>query len=152
MSPTHYRACNLCEAICGLEIRLEDGEIASIRERGGEVVVIDPRRTRTAKLASRHHFVRPGTDALLLAERVELASRVGGVTVPLELTDAIMPGVASLPHGWGHGRDGIRLQTASSHPGVSANDVTDPALVDALSGNAVVNGVPVEISPEGAEA
>ncbi len=83
------------------------------------------------------------------AESVRVTSRVGGITVPLELTGAIMPGVVSLPHGWGHGRDGIRLETASKHPGVSANDVTDPALIDALSGNAAVNGVPVEISEAG---
>ena len=79
------------------------------------------------------------------AARVTVTSRVGTITAPLELTDAIMPGVVSLPHGWGHGRDGVRLETASSRPGVSANDVTDPALIDVLSGNAAVNGVPVEI-------
>ncbi len=83
------------------------------------------------------------------AERVTVTSSVGAITAPLELTDTIMPGVVSLPHGWGHGRDGVRLATASSKPGVSVNDVTDPARIDALSGNAAVNGVPVEIAPAG---
>ena len=83
------------------------------------------------------------------AGHVTVTSAVGQVTAPLELTDAIMPGVVSLPHGWGHGRDGVRLETATNHPGVSLNDVTDPARVDALSGNASVNGVPVEIGQAG---
>ncbi len=82
-------------------------------------------------------------------DQVTVTSRVGRVTAPLELTDRVMPGVVSLPHGWGHGRDGVRLETATSRPGVSANDVTDPALIDALSGNAAVNGVPVEIGIAG---
>ena len=81
------------------------------------------------------------------AARVTVTSRVGSITAPLEMTDTIMPGVVSLPHGWGHGRDGVRLATARSHPGVSLNDITDPARLDALSGNASVNGVPVEINP-----
>ncbi len=80
------------------------------------------------------------------AAQVTVTSRVGSITAPLELTDAIMPGVVSLPHGWGHGRDGVQLATATARPGVSVNDVTDPARVDALSGNAAVNGVPVEIA------
>ena len=79
------------------------------------------------------------------AEQVTVTSNVGEITAPLELTEAIMPGVVSLPHGWGHGREGVRLETATRRPGVSLNDVTDPALIDALSGNASVNGVPVEI-------
>ena len=84
---------------------------------------------------------------LAAAERVTVTSRVGSITAPLEVTDTIMPGVVSLPHGWGHGRDGVRLETAQASPGVSLNDVTDPAQIDALSGNAAVNGVSVEIGP-----
>ena len=82
-------------------------------------------------------------------ERVTVTSRVASVTAPLELTRDVMPGVVSQPHGWGHGRDGVRLETAVRHPGVSVNDLTDPALIDALSGNAAVNGVPVEIAAVG---
>ena len=80
-------------------------------------------------------------------DKVTLTGRTGSITAPLEVTDTIMPGVVSLPHGWGHDRDGVRLATARAHPGVSANDVTDAGLVDALSGNAAVNGVPVEVTP-----
>ncbi len=78
-------------------------------------------------------------------QRVRVRSRVGEVVVPLELSDALMPGVVSLPHGWGHDRPGIRLGVAQAHPGASINDLTDEALVDALSGNASVNGTPVTV-------
>ena len=56
-----------------------------------------------------------------------------------------MPGVVSLPHGWGHGRPGVQLRVAREHPGVSVNDLTDPELLDQVSGNAALNGVPVQI-------
>ncbi|MEM7583384.1 MAG: molybdopterin oxidoreductase family protein [Acidobacteriota bacterium] len=81
------------------------------------------------------------------AAQVEVSSRVGSITAPLEITAEIMPGVVSLPHGWGHGREGTRLETARQHPGVSLNDLTDPARIDQFSGNASVNGLPVEIRP-----
>jgi hypothetical protein len=57
-----------------------------------------------------------------------------------------MPGVVSLPHGYGHGRPGVRLRTAARHAGVSCNDVTDDLALDALSGNAAVNGVEVDVA------
>jgi hypothetical protein len=63
------------------------------------------------------------------------------------VTDSIMPGVVSLPHGWGHGRGGTRLSVATAHPGVSLNDVTDERFVDALTGNAAVSGIPVSLRP-----
>lgn len=75
-----------------------------------------------------------------------LTSRVGEVSVPVEVSDAMMPGVVSLPHGWGHGREGTRLRVAAQVPGVSANDVTDDAFYDALSGNAAFSGVAVELT------
>jgi anaerobic selenocysteine-containing dehydrogenase len=76
---------------------------------------------------------------------VEVRSRVGTVTVPLELTDTVMPGVACLPHGFGHARAGVRLGVAQQHAGVSVNDLTDTARIDALTGNAAVNGTPVTL-------
>ena len=79
-----------------------------------------------------------GDDALV-------ATRVNELKVPVEITDKIMPGVISIPHGWGHNRAGTKLGIASSRPGVSANDLTDDQDVDAVSGNAVLNGVPVII-------
>jgi anaerobic selenocysteine-containing dehydrogenase len=76
---------------------------------------------------------------------VRVTSRVGAVEVPVELSDAVMPGVVSLPHGWGHTRDGTLLRTAQAHPGASANDITDELAIDALSGTAAFNGLPVEV-------
>ncbi|CAM3460068.1 molybdopterin-dependent oxidoreductase [Deinococcus saxicola] len=82
---------------------------------------------------------------LVDGQNVEVRSRVGAVTVPLELTDTLMPGVASLPHGFGHSRKGVRLGVASEHAGVSLNDLTDSQRVDALTGNAAVNGTPITL-------
>lgn len=74
-------------------------------------------------------------------------SRVGEVRVPVEVTDAIRPGVVSIPHGWGHDLDGVRMAVAQEHAGVNANVLTDETGIDAISGNAVLNGVPVTITP-----
>ncbi len=76
-----------------------------------------------------------------------LSSRVGAVDVVVEVSEDVMPGVVSLPHGYGHHRAGVRLATAAERAGVSCNDVTDDHHLDALSGNAAVNGVPVEVRP-----
>ena len=78
-------------------------------------------------------------------ELAEIRSRVGKVRAPVEITDAIMPGVVSLPHGWGHHRPGVGWQIAAANAGVSLNDLTDDQAVDPLSGNAVLNGTPVEV-------
>ncbi|MFN2525644.1 MAG: molybdopterin oxidoreductase family protein [Actinomycetota bacterium] len=72
-------------------------------------------------------------------------SRVGVVEAEVEITDEVMPGVVCLPHGWGHGLPGVRLSVAAEHEGVSSNDLTDEQVIDPLSGNAVLNAVPVEV-------
>ena len=76
-------------------------------------------------------------------DKVSVKSRVGQLTIEAEITDAIMPGVVSIPHGWGHNKKGIKLSVASQTPGVNTNILTDDLQVDKLSGNAVLNGVPV---------
>lgn len=78
-------------------------------------------------------------------QAVRVRSRTGEVQTTVSLTDGLMPGVVSLPHGFGHARPGVRLATAAAHPGVSVNDLTDDQAVDRLSGNAALNGVPVEV-------
>ncbi|WP_328441410.1 molybdopterin oxidoreductase family protein [Streptomyces sp. NBC_00444] len=78
---------------------------------------------------------------------VRLKGAGGEVTAPAEVTDGVRQGVVSLPHGWGHNRPGTRLGHASTDPGVNVNQLLDGSLLDPLSGNAVLNGVPVEISP-----
>jgi len=77
----------------------------------------------------------------------EVASRTGAVTIPVEVTDAIRPGVVSIPHGWGHDLDGVELQVARRYPGVNTNLLADETLIDPVSGNAVLNGIPVEVAP-----
>lgn len=76
---------------------------------------------------------------------VRMRSRVGEVVVPVEVSDKIMPGVVSLPHGWGHHRPGVKLQVAQAHAGISMNDLTDENLLDELSGTASLNGIPVQL-------
>jgi anaerobic selenocysteine-containing dehydrogenase len=76
-----------------------------------------------------------------------VSSRVGAVVADVEVTDAVMPGVVSLPHGWGHDVPGVQLSIASKHAGVNSNALADEELYDAISGNAVLNGIPVEVVP-----
>ena len=76
-----------------------------------------------------------------------VTSRVGTLDAPVEVTDRVRPGVVSLPHGWGHDLPGVELAVAGKRPGVNVNLLTDGAELDPLSGNAVLNGVPVDIVP-----
>jgi anaerobic selenocysteine-containing dehydrogenase len=78
--------------------------------------------------------------------RAKVRSRVGEVLAPVAVSDEIMPGVVSLPHGFGHGGPGVRLAVARRHAGVCSNDLSDEAAIDRLSGNAVLNGIPVEVT------
>jgi anaerobic selenocysteine-containing dehydrogenase len=77
--------------------------------------------------------------------RVRITSRVGEVETEVVASEDVMPGVVSLPHGYGHARDGVRLGRATTVPGVSINDLTDPELLD-VSGNAALTGVPVTVA------
>jgi len=79
-------------------------------------------------------------------QTVRVTSRVGSIELPAEVTDAVMRGVISVPHGWGHGREGVRLSTARKVAGVSINDITDEQHIDVLTGLPVLNGVPVTVS------
>ncbi|MET8396700.1 MULTISPECIES: molybdopterin oxidoreductase family protein [Streptomyces] len=81
------------------------------------------------------------------AQPVRVTGPGGAVTVPAEVTDAVRPGVVSLPHGWGHDRPGTRQTHAATDPGVNVNQLLDGSALDPLSGNAVLNGVPVTLTP-----
>ncbi|MER6277552.1 molybdopterin oxidoreductase family protein [Streptomyces sp900105245] len=83
--------------------------------------------------------VRDGAD-------VRIKGAGGEVVAPAEVTDGVRPGVVSLPHGWGHDRPGTRLGHASTAPGVNVNQLLDGSLLDPLSGNAVLNGIPVSLT------
>ncbi|KAF0865051.1 molybdopterin oxidoreductase family protein [Pseudomonas sp. LD120] len=78
-------------------------------------------------------------------QRVRISSRVGAVEVEVLASEDMMPGVVSLPHGWGHARPGVQMSIAVEQPGCSANDLTDERQLDELSGNAVLNGIPVKV-------
>jgi anaerobic selenocysteine-containing dehydrogenase len=69
----------------------------------------------------------------------------GQITAPVEITDALRPGVVSLPHGWGHDRDGTRLSAAAREPGANFNQLLDGSRLDPLSGTAVLNGFPIQM-------
>ena len=70
----------------------------------------------------------------------------GAITLPVEVSDAIMPGVVSVPHGWGHDRRGVRLRVAQASPGASVNDILAPDAIDPLSGTSALSGQRVEVS------
>lgn len=78
-------------------------------------------------------------------QTVKVSSRVGHVEIPIEISDEMMPGVVSIPHGWGHNRPNLRLSIAQEHAGASINDLTDDLAIDALSGAAAFSGVLVEV-------
>ncbi|MEQ7922065.1 molybdopterin oxidoreductase family protein [Xanthomonas sp. WHRI 1810A] len=105
---------------------------------------------RLVKGKPRHQLLMHPDDlasrGLVDGQTVHVSSRVGAVDVQVLATADMMPGVVSLPHGWGHGRPGVKAAIARDQPGVSANDLTDERQLDAVSGNAVLNGVPVQVT------
>jgi anaerobic selenocysteine-containing dehydrogenase len=105
--------------------------------------------TRLVKGRPRHQLLMNPADlkerSLADGSLVRVSSDAGSVEVEVAASEDMMPGVVSLPHGFGHGRPGVRLSVASKVAGVSVNDVTDTALVDELAGTAALNGVPVTV-------
>ncbi len=104
---------------------------------------------RLVKGKPRHQLLMNPADlarrGLVDGQRVRVRSRVGSIEVEVAASDEMMAGVVSLPHGWGHARPGVQMAIAREQPGASANDLTDERQLDALSGNAALNGVPVEV-------
>jgi anaerobic selenocysteine-containing dehydrogenase len=135
---------------------------ASLAERADGFVLVGRRQLRSNN-SWMHNLPNlvGGTNRCTLhvtpadAERVGLAdggdavvrSRAGEVVAQVEVTEDVMEGVVSLPHGWGHGRSGARMGVAADNAGVNSNVLTDELAVDPLSGNAVLNGIPVELFP-----
>ena len=83
--------------------------------------------------------------AITSGQEVEVSSRTGSITITTEVTDEMMPGVISIPHGFGHHRKGTRLEVAEATPGVSVNDITDEKLLDPVTGNAAFSGQRVRV-------
>jgi anaerobic selenocysteine-containing dehydrogenase len=84
---------------------------------------------------------------LVDGEAVLVRSRAGTVVVPVEVTGDVMPGVVSIPHGWGHDQPGMDLRVAGEHAGTNSNVLTDELVLEPLSGTAILNGIPVELEP-----
>jgi anaerobic selenocysteine-containing dehydrogenase len=135
---------------------------ALARSRNGSLVLIGRRQLRSnnswmhnleplvrGKEACTAHVHPDDAARLGLADGAiaRVSSRVGEIEARVEVTDAVMPGVVSIPHGWGHGAAGARMAVAAAHPGANSNVLADETLVDPLSGNAVLNGIPVELAP-----
>ncbi|MFP6654658.1 MAG: molybdopterin-dependent oxidoreductase [Myxococcota bacterium] len=99
-------------------------------------------RSRCTLLMNPEDLTRIGLED---GKECEISSRVGKLTVAVEKSDAMMPGVVSLPHGWGHDAEGIRLSVAEAYPGVASNVLTDDEIIDTASGNAVLNAIPVRV-------
>lgn len=98
----------------------------------------------------RHYLLMHPVDAARLGVSngpALLRSRVGAVRVDVQQTTDIIEGTVSLPHGYGHPADGIRMGIASQVPGASINDITDPQRLDTISGNAAFSGTPVTVEP-----
>lgn len=137
---------------------------ANAGDEAGDLVLIGRRQVRSCN-SWMHNYPRlmKGKDRCTLlmhpddaarrgledGAQVRVRSRVGEVEASVEISDEIMPGVVSLPHGWGHHRPGLRLATASAHPGASINDLTDEQRIDPVSGNAAFSGLPVEVEAAG---
>ncbi|MGH8418758.1 MAG: molybdopterin oxidoreductase family protein [Pseudomonas sp.] len=133
----------------------------AVLPRADELVLIGRRHVRSnnswmhnyhrlVKGKPRHHLLMHPNDlasrGLSDGQRVRVSSRVGMIEVEVMGSSDMMPGVVSLPHGWGHARPGVQMDIARGQPGVSANDLTDERQMDAVSGNAVLNGVPVTVA------
>jgi anaerobic selenocysteine-containing dehydrogenase len=104
---------------------------------------------RLVKGKLRHHLLMHPQD---LAERkledgarVRIRSRAGEIETDVMASDEVMPGVACLPHGFGHDRSGARMTRARQVSGASYNDLSDPLALDAACGNAALNGLPIEV-------
>ena len=151
------------EAIVADVARLQ-GALA--RERNGGLVLVGRRQLRSNN-SWMHNLpaLVKGKDRCTLhihpddAERLGLedggravvSSATGRIEAPVEVTDGIMPGVVSIPHGWGHSAPGMRTRVASENSGVNSNVLADESQMDPLSGNAVLNGIPVEVRAAVAE-
>jgi anaerobic selenocysteine-containing dehydrogenase len=101
-------------------------------------------KDRCTLLVSRADAGRIG---LVHGGSARVSSRVGSLVAPIEVSDDLMPGVVSLPHGWGHDVEQTRLTVAKQHPGGNTNVLTDDRAYDVASGTAVLFGTPVRIEP-----
>ena len=95
------------------------------------------------------HPVDAARSGLADGDVATVRSEAGTIEVPVEVTDGIRAGVVSLPHGWGHDKEGTRLSIAREHAGVNSNVLAPGTFIDEISGNAAVNGIPVTVTASG---
>jgi anaerobic selenocysteine-containing dehydrogenase len=150
----------VAEPIMGALAELEHELDSPVTTNGLDLQLVGRRELRTnnswmhniaALVAGRERcvlFVHP-QDAqragLRDSEPAVLESRVHRGVVPVRVTDEVMPGVVSLPHGWGHASSAEWQSVAGTHAGVSANDFTDDQRVESVVGQSILNGVPVRL-------
>ena len=82
---------------------------------------------------------------IIAGQQVQVHSRTGSIKIPVEISQDMMRGVISIPHGWGHDRAGVQLGVAEQHAGASINDLTDDQSIDALCGTAAFSGTWVSV-------
>jgi len=87
-----------------------------------------------------------GRLGLINGQLARVSTQIGEIKVPVEITDDIMPGVVSMPFGWGHNQEGVKLRVAKEHAGVNVNEVTDEKLYDVFSGISILDGIPVKVA------
>jgi len=147
---------------CAPEFLIKDlGRLADAAKPNGDQLLLIGRRHVRSNNSWMHNYRRlvkgkPRWQLMMhpddLAARgiesdtqVTIESRVGKVTTTVIATDEVMPGVVSLPHGWGHKRNGVKMRIAQEQDGVNCNELTDDKLIDKACGNAALNGVPVTV-------
>ncbi|HEX6590628.1 MAG TPA: molybdopterin oxidoreductase family protein [Moraxellaceae bacterium] len=158
---TRDRKIQLAPELYLNDVARASATLAQRRDQGASMQVIGRRHVRSNNswMHNSHRLVKGKgrctammhpQDAARLGvgdgQSVRLTTRVGSIELPAEITEAMMPGVVSVPHGWGHARDGVRLETARQVAGVSLNDITDEQHIDALTGMPVLNGFPVQVT------
>jgi anaerobic selenocysteine-containing dehydrogenase len=85
---------------------------------------------------------------LVDGSQVSVQSKIASLPITVKASEDMMPGVVSLPHGFGHNlRQGVQMSVANTLQGINCNDLTDDSYFDAISGNAALNGVPVSVTP-----
>ncbi len=154
------RRLDLAPDVMQAELRRLAGDRAAIARHDDELLLIGRRDMRTNnswfhnlplaikgpdRCTLQMHPADAARRGLVDGDRVCIRNRVGRVEARLALSDALRPGVVSLPHGFGHGTPGSRLELANRHPGVNCNQLTDPDVIETVVGNAVFNGVPVRV-------
>jgi len=79
-------------------------------------------------------------------QTVKVSSAIASIDIAAEITEDIMEGSISIPHGWGHHRSGTQMAVAQANAGVSFNDLVDESIVESLTGVSVINAIPVNVA------